>query len=173
MKDWKPYISRTTVVILHWHNIQLPKYPHKDDCYFYKIYLTYFRLKLHFYSPENSRKPKMCWCFQGVQNGNISLKWANPLNAHPTIWSSTLKQFVDNSRRIIWVCLTTLWGWCLKRELTLTNVFHICPLALVWSAVNLMKLSWMNVVPATSQNCNRLPPKYKKGCAYYSNDNTA
>ena len=40
-----------------------------------------------------------------------------------------------------------------------TNVFHICPLALVWSAVNLMKLSWMNVVPATSQNCKRLPPK--------------
>ena len=29
-------------------------------------------------------------------------------------WSNTLKQFVGNSRRIVWVCLSILWGWILK-----------------------------------------------------------
>ena len=37
-----------------------------------------------------------------------------PLNANPTNWSNTLKQFVGNSRKIFWVCLTILWGWRLK-----------------------------------------------------------
>ena len=36
----------------------------------------------------------------------------NPLNASPTKWWNTLKQFVGNSWRIVWVCLTILWGWC-------------------------------------------------------------
>ena len=26
----------------------------------------------------------------------------------------TLKQFVGNRRQVFRVCLTTLWGWCLK-----------------------------------------------------------
>ena len=30
----------------------------------------------------------------------------NPLSANPTKWSNTIKQFVSNSRRIVWVCLT-------------------------------------------------------------------
>ena len=38
----------------------------------------------------------------------------NPLRASPTKWSTTLKQFVGNSRRIVLVCLTILWCWCLK-----------------------------------------------------------
>ena len=38
----------------------------------------------------------------------------NPLNANPTKWSNKLKQFVGNSRLIVWVCLTILWGWHLK-----------------------------------------------------------
>ena len=38
----------------------------------------------------------------------------NPLSANPTNWSSTLKQFVDNSRQIVWVCLIILKGWGLK-----------------------------------------------------------
>ena len=33
-----------------------------------------------------------------------------PLSADPVKWSNTLKQFVSNSRRIVWVCLTILWG---------------------------------------------------------------
>ena len=38
----------------------------------------------------------------------------NTLRTNPTRRSNTLKQFVDNSRRIIWMCLTILWGWRLK-----------------------------------------------------------
>ena len=38
----------------------------------------------------------------------------NPLSANPTKWSNTIKQFVSNSRRIVWVCLTILCGCCLK-----------------------------------------------------------
>ena len=34
----------------------------------------------------------------------------NPLSANPTKWSNTLKQFVGNSWRIVWVGLTILWG---------------------------------------------------------------
>ena len=30
-----------------------------------------------FYTPENTRKPKVFWCFQGVQNGNIGQKRVN------------------------------------------------------------------------------------------------
>ena len=38
----------------------------------------------------------------------------NSLSTNPTKWSNTFKQFIGNSRRIVWVCLTILWGWCLK-----------------------------------------------------------
>ena len=40
--------------------------------------------------------------------------YINTLSANPTKWSSRLKQFVGKSRRIVWVCLTILWGWRLK-----------------------------------------------------------
>ena len=33
------------------------------------------------------------------------------LSASLTKWSYTLKQFVRFCRRIVWVCLTILWGW--------------------------------------------------------------
>ena len=38
----------------------------------------------------------------------------NALSAKPTKWPNTLKQFVGNSRRIVWVYLTILWDWRLK-----------------------------------------------------------
>ena len=38
----------------------------------------------------------------------------NALSANPTNWSNTLKQFVGICRRIVWVCLTILWGWRLN-----------------------------------------------------------
>ena len=41
-------------------------------------------------------------------------KYLNPLNANPTKWSNTVKQFVGKCRRIVSVCLTILWGWCLS-----------------------------------------------------------
>ena len=43
-----------------------------------------------------------------------SLGEFNPSSANPTSWSDALKQFVGNSQRIVWVCLTILWGWHLK-----------------------------------------------------------
>ena len=42
----------------------------------------------------------------------------NPLSANLTKWSNILKQYVGNFRRIVWVCLTILWGWRLKVKLT-------------------------------------------------------
>ena len=49
-----------------------------------------------------------------LQRLKSSWLFLNSLSANPTKWSSTLKQFVGNSRRIVWVCLTILWGWRLK-----------------------------------------------------------
>ena len=45
-----------------------------------------------------------------------------PLSTNPTKWFYTLKQFVGNSRRIVWMCLTILWGWRLEGWL---NAFYI------------------------------------------------
>ena len=38
----------------------------------------------------------------------------NSLSANLTKWSSTFKKCVSCCQRIAWVCLTILWGWCLK-----------------------------------------------------------
>ena len=38
----------------------------------------------------------------------------NTLRANPTKWPNTLKQFVGNSRRIVWLCLIIFGGWRLK-----------------------------------------------------------
>ena len=38
----------------------------------------------------------------------------DPLSFKPTKWSNTLKQFVGFCWRIVWVCLTILWGCHLK-----------------------------------------------------------
>ena len=37
-----------------------------------------------------------------------------PFSTNPTKWSNTLKQFVGNRRRIVWLSLTILWVWRLK-----------------------------------------------------------
>ena len=84
------------------------------------------------------RISKENFCF--VQNGrigsilgpkstrfNISLKmfvrffwsyiwWLSipSLNANATKWSNTFKQFTGFCRRIVGVCLTILWSWCVK-----------------------------------------------------------
>ena len=49
----------------------------------------------------------------------------NPLSANLTKWSDTFKQFVSNSRRIVWVCLTILWGCRVKG---LTDIVSYCAL---------------------------------------------
>ena len=54
----------------------------------------------------------------GVHQGSIlGPLLFNPLSPNPTKWSNTLKQFIGNSRRIVWVCLTILWDWRLKVKL--------------------------------------------------------
>ena len=42
------------------------------------------------------------------------INWFNPLSANPIKWSNTLKQFVRNSRRIVWMCLTNFEGLAFK-----------------------------------------------------------
>ena len=49
----------------------------------------------------------------------------NPLSANPTRWSNTLKQFVGCCRRVVWVCLTVLWGWRLKKVKCLTGFYML------------------------------------------------
>ena len=65
--------------------------------------------------PENQR---FFYAFRGYRNRALGWnglrEYLNPLSADPTKWSNTLKQFVDKSRLIVWVCLTILWGWRLR-----------------------------------------------------------
>ena len=35
----------------------------------------------------------------------------NAINTNTTKWTNTLKKLAGNSRQIVWVCLTVLWGW--------------------------------------------------------------
>ena len=53
--------------------------------------------------------------FPGYIEGIIGLKWVNrsafnPLNANPTKWLNTLKQFVSNSLQIVSMLVTIIWG---------------------------------------------------------------
>ena len=43
--------------------------------------------------------------------------FVNPLSTNPTKWSSTLKLFVNKSRRIFWVCLSISCSWLFNRWL--------------------------------------------------------
>ena len=50
----------------------------------------------------------------------------NPLSANPIKWSNTLKKFVGNCRRNVWVCWAIFWGWCLKDwNSTITNKIQL------------------------------------------------
>ena len=53
--------------------------------------------------------------------GKIEKTEVNPLSANPTKWSNTLKQFVGNSRRIVWVCLAIFVKMAFKRLTTAQN----------------------------------------------------
>ena len=76
----------------------------------------------------------------------------NPLSANPTKWSSTIKQFVGFCRRIIWVCLTILWGWHLKgfREIFIaSSLTHFEPMFSfipVLSRVLQLKGKWKEIL---------------------------
>ena len=48
------------------------------------------------------------WLMDDHVSSKNCLSVFKPLTVSPTKWSNTLKQFVDNSRRIVWVCLTIL-----------------------------------------------------------------
>ena len=71
-------------------------------------------------SPGIARS-RSCWKDVRGDCGDESLwQWfrlvlrLNPLSANPTKWSNTLKTIRPLLRRIVWVCLTILWGWLLK-----------------------------------------------------------
>ena len=53
--------------------------------------------------------PIVNWIYIGIEDLNFKPWWTNP-----TKLSNTLKQFVSCCWQIVWVCLTILWGWCLK-----------------------------------------------------------
>ena len=44
----------------------------------------------HFYTPENVRKPKGFWRFQGVYKWNIELKWVKILSQDLFVFSTIL-----------------------------------------------------------------------------------
>ena len=44
----------------------------------------------------------------------VNIKYSNLLSVNPTKWLNTLSQLIGNSQRIVWICLTILWGWRLK-----------------------------------------------------------
>ena len=51
----------------------------------------------------SSKKQKLLWLIESFWFSFI------PLSANPTRRPNTLKQFVGNSQRIIWVCLRIFW----------------------------------------------------------------
>ena len=73
--------------------------------YFYKI-ITFWNVV--FTSPRKSIRLN-----EVVISCKVFCKF-NHLSAKPIKCSNTLKQFVDFCRRIVWMCLTILWGWRLK-----------------------------------------------------------
>ena len=70
----------------------------------------------------------------------------NPLSASPTKWSNTLKQFVDFCPRILWLCLTILWGWRVKDKMfPLLQVLQECVIFLKYLSVvwfDAIKAEW-------------------------------
>ena len=46
------------------------------------------------------------------------------LSANPTKLANTLRQFVGCCRRIVWVCLTILRGWCLKAYVSYKTLIY-------------------------------------------------
>ena len=64
-------------------------------------------------------RPFICRPLQRIPTGghsklNFFVPLFNPSSANPIKWLNTLKIFVGNSRRIVWVKHTILWGWHLK-----------------------------------------------------------
>ena len=53
-------------------------------------------------------------CAQVFNFVSIQQEIPNLLSPNPVKWSSTPKQFVGNSPRIVWVCWTIFWEWGLK-----------------------------------------------------------
>ena len=47
----------------------------------------------------------------------------NSLGTSTTKWSNTLKQFVGNSRQIVWVCLTNLWVCAYTFKIRKASIF--------------------------------------------------
>ena len=65
-----------------------------------------------------------------------------PSSTNPMKWWNTLKQFFGKSRQIVWVCLTSLWGWRLKdQNIGIKNCIWL--LLLLEKGIRLGKLIWM------------------------------
>ena len=78
----------------------------------YQFLLTADSIKLQF-------QIKICltFCLKSIFLANwliFTNQYLISLSTNPTKCSDTLKKFVGNRRRIVWVWLNILWGWYLK-----------------------------------------------------------
>ena len=76
-------------------------------------FLSYIRLKFCWCLYTNCRmnEPLIFFCDATIADKLFdNLVLFNPVSANSTKWPNTIKQFVSNSRQIVWVCLTILWG---------------------------------------------------------------
>ena len=96
-------------------------------------------LRINFHSDLESLNNNLLWILLDdlqhettLNKRTLFLLCLNSLSANSTKWSTILKQFVNSSRRIVWVCLTILWGWrvkCFKnyqRKVLLGPKLHWC-----------------------------------------------
>ena len=74
------------------------------------------QLKLREFGKEDGWKASKMGLFQWPLM-KLRKSIFNSLGTNTTKWSNTLKQLVGNSRQIVWVFLTILWGWRLRIKL--------------------------------------------------------
>ena len=90
------------------------------ECCFLNLFNPFLVNVPILYPPENTRKPLVFWCFQGVWNGNIGQKWLR------SIFSLCRNQVVD-----------------LKDKLThFSPLFHIETSHLIWIANEVTGFYW-------------------------------
>ena len=89
----------------------------------------------------------------------------NPLSANPRKWSNTHKQFVGWCKRIVWPCLTILWGWRLKGKGPFSDLTK-SPLKVMknvfWFTLKLFSLLRFGILNSLSANFTKWSNTLKK-----------
>ena len=80
----------------------------------FKVGLSTFKKRCFVFFNESPLK-MMKYAFYFILEALFILKIFKFLScANATKWSNTLKQFVGNSGRLVWMCLTIMWGCRIK-----------------------------------------------------------